>query len=132
MGGLLGGLDVVERSHVIVFDKFHVLQHASAALDEVRRQEFFQAGPVLRAHGRGKRWLLLRRWKTVRGSKLGELQTLFAANRRLFKAYALRDVIGLTSRGLRLVRSLCERGQLSVNTVGEYVRGGYILNPPRK
>ena len=42
----------------IVFDKFHVLQHASAALDEVRRQEFFRAGAVMRAHGRGKRWLL--------------------------------------------------------------------------
>ena len=57
----------------IVFDKFHVLQHASAALDDVRRQEFFRAGAVMRAFGRGKRWLLLRRWKTVRGSKRGEL-----------------------------------------------------------
>ncbi len=75
----------------IVFDKFHVLQHASAALDEVRRQEFFRAGAVMRAHGRGKRWLLLRRWKTVRGSKRAELQALFAANRRLFKAYVLRE-----------------------------------------
>jgi transposase len=75
----------------IVFDKFHVLQHASAALDEVRRQEFFRAGPVMREHGRGKRWLLLRRWKTVRGSKRAELQILFAANRRLFKAYVLRE-----------------------------------------
>jgi transposase len=75
----------------IVFDKFHVLQHASAALDEVRRQEFFRAGPVMRAHGRGKRWLLLRRWKTVRGSKREELETLFAVNRRLFKAYVLRE-----------------------------------------
>ena len=27
-----------------VFDKFHVWQHASTALDEVRRQEFFRAG----------------------------------------------------------------------------------------
>jgi transposase len=68
-----------------------VLQHASAALDEVRRQEFFRAGPVMREHGRGKRWLLLRRWKSVRGSKRAELQTLFAANRRLFKAYVLRE-----------------------------------------
>jgi transposase len=34
---------------------------------------------------------LLRRWKTVRGSKRVELQTLFAANRRLFKAYVLRE-----------------------------------------
>jgi transposase len=75
----------------IVFDKFHVLQHASAALDEVRRHEFFRAGPVMRAHGRGKRWLLLRRWKTVRGSKRAELEALFAVNRRLFKAYVLRE-----------------------------------------
>jgi len=75
----------------IVFDKFQVLQHASAALDDVRRHEFFRAGAVMWEHGRGKRWLLLRRWKTVRGSKRVELQTLFAANRRLFKAYVLRE-----------------------------------------
>jgi len=75
----------------VVFDKFHVLQHASAALDDVRRQEFFRAGAVMRTHGRGKRWLLLRRWKTVRGAKRHELQQLFAVNRRLFKAYVLRE-----------------------------------------
>jgi transposase len=75
----------------VVFDKFHVLQHASAALDDVRRQEFFRAGAVMRAVGRGKRWLLLRRWKTVRGSKRRDLEALFAANRRLFKAYILRE-----------------------------------------
>jgi transposase len=74
-----------------VFDKFHVLQHASVALDEVRRQEFFGAGAVMRNHGRDKRWLLLRRWKTVRGSKHAELHALFAANRRLFKAYVVRE-----------------------------------------
>lgn len=76
---------------VVVFDKFHVLQHASKALDEVRRQEFFRAGPVMRAFGRGKRWLLLRRWRSVRGSKRRELQELFTANGRLFKAYLLRE-----------------------------------------
>jgi transposase len=81
---------VLPRAEVI-FDTFHVRQHASAALDEVRRQEFFRAGAVMRAYGRDKRWLLLRRWKTVRGSKRTELQTLFAANRRLFKAYVLRE-----------------------------------------
>ena len=76
----------------IVFDKFHVLQHAAAALDDVRRQEFFRAGDVMRAVGRGKRWLLLRRWATVRGgAKRRELRELFAANRRLFKAYVLRE-----------------------------------------
>ena len=87
----LNAVGTVLKLAEIVFDKFHVLQHASAALDEVRRQEFFRAGPVMREHGRGKRWLLLRRWKTVRGSKRAELQALFAANRRLFKAYVLRE-----------------------------------------
>src|SRR5207245_8317358 len=61
----------------------------------VHRLEWDADGPraraVMRAFGRGKRWLLLRRWKTVRGSKRGELQQLFAANRRLFKAYVLRE-----------------------------------------
>ena len=75
----------------VVFDKFHVLQHATDALDELRRREFFRASAELRAVGRGKRWLLLRRWRTVRGSKRRELQELFAVNRRLFKAYLLRE-----------------------------------------
>jgi transposase len=87
----LNAVGEVLKDAEVVFDKFHVLQHASAALDDVRRQEFFRAGAVMREHGRGKRWLLLRRWKTVRGSKRVELQTLFAANRRLFKAYVLRE-----------------------------------------
>ena len=82
--------EVLSRAEA-VFDKFHVLQHASSALDEMRRQEFFRAGSAMREHGRGKRWLLLRRWKTLRGSKRTELQTLFTANRRLFKAYVLRE-----------------------------------------
>src|SRR5262249_21147604 len=75
----------------VVLDKFHVLQHAGQALEEGRGREFFRAGPVMRRFGRGKRWLLLRRWRTVRGSKRQELRTLFAANRRLFKAYILRE-----------------------------------------
>lgn len=82
--------EVLPRAEA-VFDKFHVLQHASAALDEMRRKEFFRAGPAMREHGRGKRWLLLRRWKTLRGSKRTALQALFAVNRRLFKAYVLRE-----------------------------------------
>ncbi|PYR34174.1 MAG: hypothetical protein DMF90_18120 [Acidobacteria bacterium] len=74
-----------------IFDKFHVLQHASGVLDEGRRQEFFRAGSVIRKHGRGRRWLLLRRWKTVQGSKRAPLRALFAVNRRLLKAYVFRE-----------------------------------------
>lgn len=75
----------------VVFDKFHVLQHAAEALDELRRKEFFRAGAVMREYGRGKRWLLLRRWRNVRGSKREQLKELFAHNRRLFRAYVLRE-----------------------------------------
>jgi transposase len=89
--GYLNAVAAVLPKADVVFDKFHVLQHAADALDEVRRREFFRASAALRAVGRGKRWRLLRRWKTVRGSKRRELQELFARNRRLFKAYVLRE-----------------------------------------
>lgn len=75
----------------IVFDKFHVLQYASRAIDEVRRNEFFRAGAIMRKYGHGKRWLLLRRWKNLAREKRRELRDLFAVNRRLFKAYILRE-----------------------------------------
>lgn len=75
----------------VVYDKFHVLQHASRAIDEVRRNEFFRAGAIMREYGRGKRWLLLRRWRNLPRDKRRELRDLFAVNRRLFKAYILRE-----------------------------------------
>jgi transposase len=75
----------------VVFDKFHVLQHASRAIDELRRAEFFRAGKLMRAYGRGKRWLLLRRWENLEPEQRTSLRELFAVNTRLFKAYVLRE-----------------------------------------
>jgi transposase len=46
----------------LVYDKFHVLQHANAAIDEARRAEFFRQGGRRRELVKGKRWLLLSRW----------------------------------------------------------------------
>ena len=46
----------------IIYDKFHILQHASQAVDEVRRAEFFRKGGAARDLVRGKRWLLLTSW----------------------------------------------------------------------
>ena len=45
----------------------------------------------MRAYGRGDAGRCCGAGKTVRGSKRHELQELFAANRRLFKAYVLRE-----------------------------------------
>ena len=43
----------------MVDEKFHVLQHANDAIDEVRRAEFFWQGPKKRGLIKGKKWLLL-------------------------------------------------------------------------
>jgi len=75
----------------LVYDKFHVLKHANAAVDETRRAEFFRQGGALRGLVRGKRWLLLTRWQHLTPEKRQTLQDLFAANRRLAKAYLLRE-----------------------------------------
>ena len=95
----------------VVFDKFHVLQHAANAIDEVRRQEFFRAGPVMRKYGRGKRWLLLHRWRDVRGSKRRELQELFDASwRRALRWQRLPEMNKLGEFLLRhLIRRRAER-----------------------
>jgi len=75
----------------IVYDKFHVIQHANAAVDEVRRAEFFRKGGRSRSVVKGKRWLLLTRWVNLTGGKRRELNALFALNRRLMKAYLLKE-----------------------------------------
>jgi len=75
----------------IVYDKFHVLQHANRAVDEVRRAEFFRKGGRMRGLVKGKRWLLLTRWMNLSGPKRQELNTLFSMNRRLLKAYLLKE-----------------------------------------
>ncbi len=75
----------------IVYDKFHVLRHASEALDETRRAEFFRQGAEARGLIRGKRWLLLRRWANLDWEERETLRDLFALNRRLAKAHLLKE-----------------------------------------
>jgi transposase len=77
----------------IVFDKFHVMKHVNAAVDETRREEFFRQNPRLRAAMRGKRWLLLTRWHNLTPPKRTQLKAALALNRRLFKAYYLKEQI---------------------------------------
>jgi transposase len=75
----------------IVYDKFHVMQHANKAIDEVRRAEFFRKGGALRGLVKGKRWLLLSRWMNLSATKRQELNELFVMNRKVFKAYLLKE-----------------------------------------
>ena len=75
----------------LVYDKFHVLQHANAAIDEVRRAEFFRQGGRKRELVKGKRWLLLSRWVNLNTEKRRQLNQLFGLNRRVMKAYLLKE-----------------------------------------
>jgi transposase len=75
----------------IVYDKFHILQHANKAIDEVRRAEFFRKGGRMRGVVKGKRWLLLTRWMNLDSQKRQQLNELFALNRRVMKAYLLKE-----------------------------------------
>jgi transposase len=75
----------------IVYDKFHVLRHVAAALDETRRAEFFRKGGKARGLLRGKRWLLLRRWAARDRAARHLVQERLALNRRLAKAYLLKE-----------------------------------------
>jgi transposase len=75
----------------IVYDKFHIMQHANAAVDEVRRAELFRKGGRMRNLVKGKRWLPLTRWVNLSTGNKRELNTLFALNRKLLKAYLLTE-----------------------------------------
>jgi transposase len=75
----------------IVYDKFHVMQHANKAVDEVRRAEFFRQGGNKRQLVKGKRWILLTRWVNLSAEKQQVLNQLFRMNRKLMKAYLLKE-----------------------------------------
>jgi transposase len=75
----------------IIYDKFHILQHANDAVNEVRRAEFFRKGRQMRDLIKGKKWLLLSRWKNLAARQRGVLNQLFQLNRRIFKAYMLKE-----------------------------------------
>jgi transposase len=75
----------------IIYDKFHIMKHANDAVDEVRRAEFFRQGRKKRAVVKGKRWLLLTRWVHLSQPDKRSLNTLFQMNRKMMKAYLLKE-----------------------------------------
>jgi transposase len=75
----------------LIYDKFHVMQHANEAVSEVRKAEFFRKGGAARELIKGKHWLLLTRWVHLSTNKKRQLNALFALNRRVMKAYLLKE-----------------------------------------
>ncbi len=78
----------------IIFDKFHIISHLGAALDEVRRSEYRRLTGKSRSFIKGQRYTLLSNPEnlTLEGRK--SLRKLLKANRRLNTAYLLKESFG--------------------------------------
>jgi transposase len=75
----------------ILYDKFHVLGHLSEALDKVRKQEYARLSGEDRRFIKGQRYTLLSHWENLSLQGKDALRLLFRANRRLNKAYLLKE-----------------------------------------
>lgn len=78
----------------IIYDKFHVLKHLGEAMDEVRRREYARLSGERRRFIKGQRYNLLSRWENLTLQGKQSLKLLFRVNRRLNKAYLLKESFG--------------------------------------
>ena len=78
----------------IVYDKFHVLGHLSAALDSVRRMEYSRVTEKDRRFIKGQRYTLLSREANLTLEGRRSLHLLLKVNKRLNKAYILKESFG--------------------------------------
>ena len=78
----------------IVFDKFHILRHLGEALDKVRKQEYARLHGEDRRFIKGQKYTLLTSRDNLSQEGRASLALLFKANRRLNKAYLLKEQFG--------------------------------------
>jgi transposase len=78
----------------ILFDKFHVVRHLGAALDQVRKSEYARLAGQERRFIKGQKYTLLSRRENLTLEGRQALRTLLAANKRLNTAYLLKESFG--------------------------------------
>lgn len=78
----------------IIYDKFHIMQQLSKAMDEVRRQEYKRLLGKDRSFLKGQRYTLLSRRENLTLSGRQSLKKLLSLNKRLNKAYLLKESFG--------------------------------------
>jgi transposase len=76
----------------ILDDKFHILKHLNEALDKVRKSEYARLSGKDRRFIKGQKYTLLSRWANLSQEGRQSLKALFTANRRLNKAYLLKEM----------------------------------------
>ena len=75
----------------ILYDKFHILQHLSEAMDKVRRSEYKRVSEKDRSFIKGQRFTLLSHRANLSTESKQALKKLLAVNKRLNTAYLLKE-----------------------------------------
>jgi transposase len=78
----------------ILFDKFHIMRHLGKALDEVRKSEYRRLSGQDRSYIKGQKYTLLSRRDNLTLDGRKALKKLLAANKRLNRAYLLKESFG--------------------------------------
>jgi transposase len=78
----------------ILYDKFHILMHLGEAMDQVRKREYARVSGADRRFIKGQRYTLLSHRGNLTADGRAALTLLFKANRRLNKAYLLKESFG--------------------------------------
>jgi transposase len=78
----------------IIYDKFHIIKHLANALDEVRRSEYKRVNEKDRRFIKGQRYTLLSHKSNLDMKGRKTLDVLLKANKRLHKAYLLKETFG--------------------------------------
>ncbi len=77
----------------IVFDKFHVSKKVNEALDAVRKTEFGKGDKRLRKVMKKKRFVILKRRKTLDENERETIESLKEKNDTLYGAYLLKEQV---------------------------------------
>jgi transposase len=78
----------------ILFDKFHIIAHLGAALDQVRKGEYARLTGKHRQFIKGQKYTLLSRQANLTLDGRRSLAKLLQANKRLNTAYVLKESFG--------------------------------------
>ena len=78
----------------IIYDKFHILRHLHDAMDKVRKQEYRRVNEKERMFIKGQKYTLLSHKANLDLKGKRALRLLFKANKRIYKAYLLKESFG--------------------------------------
>jgi transposase len=75
----------------LVLDRFHIVKALNAAVDDVRKEQWREAGVNERKALKGLRWLLYRHSSTRSRKNTRTLRALERGNNRIYRAWRMKD-----------------------------------------